>query len=302
LTTNAEQQTHDEQRSALLDSLADGGQGPVAEQDGAAQAQQPPDGQTDTKTEPVAEQKPPVETKVEPAETPSAEPAAPTEAAHVADQKPTQPTAETPYIPMVREGAAERLQAIDAEIDAIAQKFDDGEEDPGALLKQNNALLQERAEIHGEMHAAQQFAAAAQHTEAQRWHAAQERFRQAHPDLWADEKRFEEMNAAVRFLANTSPQLTHDELLHTARRFLEIRDGAMAPAPEPDKASVREKARQAVDTAQDQPPMSLSDIPGGMATGATEFDVVANKSPSDMLDDVMSWPEDKRAAWLDRRV
>jgi hypothetical protein len=195
-----------------------------------------------------------------------------------------------PYVPPVREDAPEAIASIDAALKENFRQHSDGEIDDDEYWEKQQTLMSEREQIHVDLKIADYSAKAAEYAQRQAWTAAQNRFFEKNDSWRQDQMRYQALDSAVRavWAEEASQGKSHDWILDEARKRIESAFGIQSERPQ--KAS-----RQSV-------PASLTDMPGAPAAGASEFEVVSNLDSLSQLDAVMSWSEDKRNEWLNRRL
>lgn len=78
--------------------------------------------------------------------------------------------------------------------------------------------------------------------------------------------------------------------------------GTTRPAAAPASDDVRAKAKQAADAATSEPPVSLSDIPGGKAGGQTLVEQAANMEAADLVERMQTMTPDQINDLLNRML
>lgn len=211
-----------------------------------------------------------------------------------------------PYIPPVRQDAAEQLAQIEQEIKALGVKLDNGdietEQYHADLIKLHDA----RTQIQIERALAEQAAQAAAHADRNSWDSATKRFLSANPD-YQDMTRQEPLAAIARLVMadEANQHKSPDWILGEAKRRLEaafVPQSVQPPAARTEddiKAAAKAKAAALKPSA----PISISDIPGAPGAAASEFERLDQAgSGFSKIDALMSLPPDKLEAWMNRRI
>lgn len=224
------------------------------------------------------------------------------------DDLPVAATAPSPYIPAVREGAAERLAAIDAEIADMGVKLADlGDQLANGMIEKDEyqaglaalaALHDEKADIKIEVALAESARRAQEHQAEvranQEWAQAQDRFFARHPE-YNEEGKWRSLNSIVMAIAPYALRegKSNEWILEAAAKL----DGAPEPAkPQDPKPAARPKAdpRPA--------PFSLSDVHGGTPPPSDPFASINARAGLDRYSHMMGLPDDQLQGWAYRNL
>ncbi|WP_347455694.1 hypothetical protein [Acinetobacter thermotolerans] len=74
-----------------------------------------------------------------------------------------------------------------------------------------------------------------------------------------------------------------------------------SPAPQTNLDAIKEKAKQAVQNAQTQVPLSVSDFPAGSPAGVSREERLDAMDPVELLEEMQNWTEEQREAFLNRK-